>query len=108
MLTQLMDVDFSWYTEKRRVKCLKNSSILRSSKNLIDSPQKTIDQVNHSFPPEKVYCVVAHPVGRNNAAVGKFLVQFLRLEAKMTELWKKENELLKSMVFAEQSTQRLN
>ena len=60
----MIEVDFSWYTDMKRARDLKKASDIPSWKNLMASPQKTINGINHTLSLQKVDCALVQLFGR--------------------------------------------
>ena len=98
MTAPVITEDFSWYTDKKRVTDLKNSSDSLKWKTHIESVKETIITINRTLSDEKSSKVFKQPVGKKFTALGMLFEEFFRLEARMKELQKAENGMLKPKV----------
>ena len=98
MAMPVVTEDFSWYTDKKRVKDLKNSSDSFKWKTHVESVNETIIANNKIFSDEESIKVFEQPMGKKFTALGKLFEEFCRPEAKMKELQKAETRMLKPMV----------
>ena len=104
MTAPVITEDFSWYTDKKRVKDLKNSSDSLQWKTHVESVKETIIAINKTLPDEESSKVFEQPVGKKFTAFGMLFEDFCRLKAKMKELQKAENGMLKPKVVEEHAS----
>ena len=101
MATPVVTEDFSWYTDKKRVKDLKNSSDSLKWKTRVEFVKETIIAINKSLSDEESSKVFEQQVGKKFTTVGMLFEEFYRLEAKMKELRKAKNGIFKPKVVDE-------
>ena len=92
MATRVIIEDFSWYTDKERVKDLKNSSDSLKWKTHVESLKETVKEINKKLCAEAYYEAFKQPDGKKNIAAGMLFEDFDRLETKMTNLHNTEIE----------------
>ena len=96
--------EFSCYTDKKRVKDLKNFSNSLKWKTHVESVEETIIAVNKTLSDEESIKVFEQPVGKKFTALGMLFEEFCRLEAKMKGLQKAKNGMLKPKVVKEHAS----
>ena len=104
MTAPVITEDFSWYTDKKRVEDLENSSNSLKWKTHVDSVKETIITNNKTLSYEESSKVFEQTLGKKFTALGMLSEEFCRLEAKMKELQKAENGMLKPKVVEEHET----
>ena len=107
MGTPVVNEDFSWYTDKKRIKNLKTSSDSLKCKTRAESLNETVKNMNKKLCAEASNRAFMQPVGKN-LAPGMLFEDFYRLETKMRNLQITEKEMLKSKVKNEHSKRREN
>ena len=93
-----MIVDFSWYTEKKRVKNMKNSSDSLKWKTHVETLKETVKEINKELCAEASKKAFMQPVGKKNIAAGMLFEDFDRVETKMRNLHNSEKEMLKPKI----------
>ena len=103
MATPLIIEDFSWYTDKKRVKDLKNSSDLLKRKTHVKSMKDTVKEINKQLSAEASNKAFMQPIGKKNTAIGMLFDDFDRVETKMRNLHYTQKVMLKPKVTNEHS-----
>ena len=103
MATPVIIEDSSWYTDKKRVKALKNSSDSLKWKTHVESMKETVKEINKQLCAEASNKAFMKPGGRKNIAAGMLFENFNRPETKMRNLHNTEKEMLKPEVTIEHS-----
>ena len=100
--TPVVTEDFSWYTDKKRVKDLKNSSDSLKWKTLVVSLKERVIEVNKKA--EASNKAFMQPLGKKIIAVGMLSEDFNRLDTKMRNLHNTKTDMLEPKLTNEHST----
>ena len=96
--------DFSWYTDKKRVKNFKNSSDSLKWETHVEWVKEPIIAFNKTLSDEESSEVFEEPVEEKFTALGMLSKELCRLKAKIKELQKAENGMLKPKAVEEHAS----
>ena len=108
MTAPVITEDFSWYTDKRRVKDLKRSSDSLKWKTHVESVKETVTEINKTLSTKASDKAFRQPLEKAIVAAGVLFEDFCRLESKLKTFQKAENEMLKPKVTNDHLTWHTN